>query len=53
MSQKREKGDKNREKRIDTGLGRQAVMRFLAMIDMKLLSEYLSANREVSIIAVI
>jgi hypothetical protein len=41
MSQKREKGDKNRGKRMDPRLGREAVRKFSAIIDLKILSECL------------
>jgi hypothetical protein len=41
MSQKRRKGDKNRGKRMDPGLGREVGRRFSARIDMKILSEFL------------
>jgi hypothetical protein len=41
MPQKLENGDKNREKMMDTRLGREAARRFSAIIDMRLLSECL------------
>jgi hypothetical protein len=36
MSQKRGKGDKNREKRMDPRLGREAARRLSAIIDIRL-----------------